>query len=367
MGIQDRPYYRPDARTPPAYARASGWSATTWIIAICVAVFVIDGFLPYTNEPVASQLMPGASAEQIRQIDRSEFALTKPVDIAPGVARGYAVLGRDNVVAEVEYRKERPLTRLGYFSTARAVYASDPVLGVSGFEVWRFVTFQFLHANLNHVLFNMMTLFFFGGMVENYLGKKRYVAFYLLCGIAGALMYLILNGLAIGSQAAFGPSFHLPGLLFNDPNTMLVGASAGVFGVIMAAAYLAPNATVLLFFVIPMRLGVLAYGLLGFALLAVIFGWTNAGGEAAHIGGALAGFWLVRNPNHLHGFFDFLGQYDPTSRVARARVAVKRGNVQGSTTSTEVNRILDKISARGLHSLTEGEKRVLRDASRKPR
>jgi hypothetical protein len=135
----------------------------------------------------------------------------------------------------------------------------------------------------------------------------------------------------------------------------------------MAAAYLAPNATVLLFFVIPMRLGVLAYGLLGFALLAVIFGWTNAGGEAAHIGGALAGFWLVRNPNHLHGFFDFLGQYDPTSKVARARVAVKRGNVQGSTTSTEVNRILDKISARGLHSLTEGEKRVLRDASRKPR
>jgi membrane associated rhomboid family serine protease len=313
--------------------------------------------------------MEGASAEQIRQIDRSEFALTKPVDIAiaPGKALGYAVLGGDNVVAEVEYRKELLLTRLGYFSTARAVYASDPVLGVSGFEVWRFVTFQFLHANLTHLLFNMMTLFFFGGMVENYLGKKRYIAFYLLCGIAGAMMYLILNGLAIGGQAAFGSSFHLPGLLFSDSTSMLVGASAGVFGVIMAAAYLAPNATVLLFFVIPMRLGVLAYGLVLLALLTVIFGWTNAGGEAAHIGGALAGFWLVRNPNHLHGFFDFLGQYDPTSKVARARVAVKRGNVQGSTTSTEVNRILDKISARGLHSLTEGEKRVLRDASRKPR
>ena len=366
MGIQDRPYYRPDPRTPPAYARALGWSATTWIIAICVAVFVVEGFQSWTNEPLASKLMPGVTAEQIRQIDRSKLVLTNPVDFAPGVAFGDAVVGREKV-ADVEYRKERPLTHFGYFSTARAVYASDPVLGPSGFEVWRFVTFQFLHANLNHVLFNMMTLFFFGGMVENYLGKKRYVAFYLLCGIAGALMYLILNGLAIGGQEAFGPSFHLPGLLFNNPNTMLVGASAGVFGVIMAAAYLAPNATVLLFFVIPMRLGVLAYGLLGFALLAVIFGWTNAGGEAAHIGGALAGFWLVRNPIHLHGFFDFLGQYDPTSKVARARVAVKRGNVQGSATSTEVNRILDKISARGLHSLTEGEKRVLRDASRKPR
>ena len=134
----------------------------------------------------------------------------------------------------------------------------------------------------------------------------------------------------------------------------------------MAAAFLAPNARVLLFFVFPMRLGTLAYGLLGFALLAVVFGWANAGGEAAHIGGALAGWWFVRNPAHLHGFFDFLGQYDPTSRVARARVAVRRGGSPAGDMA-EVNRILDKITARGLHSLTEAEKRTLREASRKPR
>jgi hypothetical protein len=117
-----------------------------------------------------------------------------------------------------------------------------------------------------------------------------------------------------------------------------------------------------MFFVIPMRLSTLAYGLLGFAVLAVIFGWTNAGGEAAHIGGALAGWWFIRNPGHLHGFFDFLGQYDPTSRVAKARVAVRRGRAGGN--DAEVNRILDKITAQGLHSLTEGEKRALREASR---
>jgi membrane associated rhomboid family serine protease len=365
MGIHDRNYYRSDTRTPPRHSALPGWSVTTWIIAVCVAVFVIDGFLKPVPEPVRSDLVEGISAEQMRKLDRREFQFTVPEPIGGGTGRGLAVLGGSNPVAQIDYRYERPLTRAGYFSTARAVYGSDPILGISGFEVWRFLTFQFLHANLKHILFNMMTLFFFGGMVEQFLGSKRFLAFYLLCGIAGGLMYLLLNGLAIGGQAAFGPGFHLPGLLFNDPDTMLVGASAGVFGVIMAAAYLAPNATVRLFFIIPMRLATLAYGLLAFALLAVIFGWANAGGEAAHIGGALAGFWLVRNPTHLHGFFDFFGQYDPTSRVARARVAARRGTVQGGSTSAEVNRILDKISASGLHSLTESEKRILREASRK--
>jgi membrane associated rhomboid family serine protease len=364
MGIHDREYHRSPAE-PPAYRRAAGWSATTWIIAVCVAVFVIDGFLGWTLEPVRSTPVPGASERSRAPAER--VVLTQPVPQGPGMAVGMAMVEGVGPVAEVEYRVERRLWSLGYFSTSRAIWGSDPVLGSTGLELWRFVTFQFLHdtSTLNHILFNMLTLYFFGGMVENYLGRKRYAAFYLLCGVSGALMYLLLNGLATAGQSAFGPGFRLPGLLFNDPTTPLVGASAGVFGVIMAAAFLAPNARVLLFFVIPMRLATLAYGLLAFALLAVVFGWTNAGGEAAHIGGALAGFWLVRNPGHLHGFFDFLGQYDPTSRVARARVAVRRGTASGD--AAEVNRILDKISARGLHSLTEAEKRTLREASRKQR
>ena len=362
MGIHDRAYYRSDERTPPRYQRTAGWSATTWIIVLCVGIFALDRFLGWSVEPVQSTPAPGVSAAQLRGLDRGAIVLTAPRAVARGVAVGEATV-EGRTVAEVEYRIDPPLRRWGYFSTARALYSSDPVLGTSGFEVWRFVTYQFLHANLDHILFNMLTLFFFGGMVENYLGKKRYIAFYLLCGIAGGLMYLLLNGLAVAGTSFFGPRFHVPGLLFNDPHTTLVGASAGVFGVIMAAAYLAPNATVLLFFVIPMRLATLAYGMLAFALLAVIFGWTNAGGEASHIGGALAGFWLVRNPGRLHGFFDFLGQYDPTSRVAKVRVAARRAG----SADAEINRILDKITAQGLHSLTEQEKRILRDASRKPR
>ena len=374
MGIHDRPYYRDGSGQPPRHALARGWSATVWIIVLCVGVFVVDGFLPKGAEPIVTQLGEGVSAAEVRSLDRANLRLEVPQQVTRDAAVGSAgyldpTSGQVALVGEVEYRINHPLQRWGYFSTARAVYGTDPVLGTTGLELWRFITFQFLHANQTHLLFNMLTLWFFGPMVERFLGVKRYVAFYLLCGVAGALCYLLLNGLAIGGQAAFGEAFRAPGLLFNDPTTPLVGASAGVFGVIMACAYLAPNAEVLLFFVIPMRLGTLAYGLLGFALLAVIFGWSNAGGEAAHIGGALAGWWLIRNPAHLHGFLDFVGQYDPTSRVARARAGVRRtGGAPGrDPMAAEVNRILDKITAQGLHSLSEDEKRTLREASRRSR
>ncbi len=369
MGVQDRDYYRSDDSQRRGMPRAGGWSITTWIIALCVAVFVVDGFLQPQVELVRTELLPGVEARELARIDRNEYryATNAPGGVVPRGAlprgaggEGVVLLG-GRQVAKLEYRVERPLTAYGYFSTSKAIFGEDPILGWSGLQVWRVVTFQFLHADLNHILFNMLTLYFFGGMVEQYLGRKRFLAFYLLCGVAGGLMYVLLNGLAIGGQWIFGPGFHVPGLLFNDPTTMLIGASAGVFGVIMAAAYLAPNATVYLFFVIPMKLKTLAYGLVAFALLAVFFAWSNAGGEAAHIGGGLAGFYLIRNPAHLHGFFDFLGQFDPTSRISKARATARRG---GAGTA-EIDRILAKIRAQGLHSLTDAEKRTLREASRR--
>ena len=110
--------------------------------------------------------------------------------------------------------------------------APQPASETQGLEFWRFVTFQFLHANWLHLFFNMLALWIFGPLVEAHMGFKRYAAFYLMCGIAGALMYLALNLAAI----LIGPAANIPGLLSNDPRVSLVGASAGVFGVLMAAA-----------------------------------------------------------------------------------------------------------------------------------
>jgi hypothetical protein len=210
----------------------------------------------------------------------------------------------------------------------------------------------------------MIGLFFFGSIAEDYLGRKRYLAFYLLCGMCGAIMYLILNLGGYILTDVMQINVHVPGLLFSDPSTPLLGASAGIFGVIMAGAYLAPTATVLYMF-IPMKLRTFAYLLVALALFSLFTGSQNAGGEAGHIGGAIAGFYFIRHPHHLHNFFDILGRVDPTSHHYRGD---RPGRPQQRWRRTaadpaEVDRILDKIHHTGLHSLSDDEKRTLAEAS----
>ena len=133
-----------------------GWSVTTWLIVINVAVFVVDRVLLNSFK------------------------------------RGVMPMG--------------PLEFWGHFSADRAIV---------GGQVWRFITFQFLHSQQTfaHVLFNMIALYMFGRLVERYLGSRRYLGFYLLCGVAGPVMYLLLW--AMGSLVA-------------DPRVPMVGASAAV-------------------------------------------------------------------------------------------------------------------------------------------
>ena len=138
----------------------------------------------------------------------------------------------------------------------------------------------------------MFVLYSFGPMIESYFGRKRFTAFYLLCGSSGAAVYLILW------------QFHV---LVGNGFVPLVGASAGIFGVLIAAANVAPDATVRLIFPpIPMKLRTMAWGLIAVAVLTIFLGWKNAGGEAAHLGGAFMGYALIQNPR-------FLNLFDPAS------------------------------------------------------
>jgi len=151
-------------------------------------------------------------------------------------------------------------------------------------QLWRFVTFQFLHGSLHHLVFNMLALYFFGPLVEFYLRPRQFLVFYLLSGVGGALFYLVLLML---------------GYRIGTPTVPLVGASAGIFGVLVAAALIAPHAMVYVFGLIPMRLVTLAYFFIIYAVLQVIFLRANAGGEAAHLGGAAMGVLLMRKTNWL--------------------------------------------------------------------
>lgn len=230
------------------------------------------------------------------------------------------------------------LFQWGHFSTA---------LGLLKIEVWRLVTFQFLHAGLLHLAFNMIGLYFFGPLVEQYLGKKRYAAYYLMCGVCGGLLYLLLN--LVGWMG-----LNLPGALSVNPATPLIGASAGVFGVIVACAYIAPNTVVqLLIPPIPLKMRTFAYGYV--ALVAAnlfFFRGANQGGDAAHLGGAMAGYFFIRRPHLLRDFFDVLGNSNLQGK--------KRGG-------KDVDAILAKVQREGIHSLSDAEKRALRKATEERR
>ncbi len=304
MGIYDREYVR-DRRPPSGFNRLHGWSFNTWLIVVNVAVFVL-------------------------------------ASIAPGLGTF--------------------IYEWGHFSTAKAFFmvitlpdGRDQIQ--FGLEAWRFVTFQFLHANWIHLFFNMFALWLFGELVERRLGSKRYAAFYLACGIFGAVLYLLLN--LLGSFVA-----SVPGVLPDDPRTPLIGASAGVFGVLMAAAFYEPHAPMqLLFLPFTIRLRTLAYGYVALAAINLLMQGNNAGSDAAHLGGAIAGFILIRRPHHLADFFDVLG---PSKKSRAKRGGAPPARASGPSDG-EIDRILAKVSTDGLQSLSAREREILRKASESKR
>lgn len=268
----------------------------------------------------------------------------------------------------------------GGTQTSRLLYAwghFSTYLGFSMIEVWRLVSFQFLHANLVHLFFNMFGLFIFGSIVEQHLGRRRYVAYYMVCGIFGGLAYMLLNLL----EAVFG--LNVPGN-FGSPSTPLVGASAGVFGVIVACAYLMPNQRVVLLFPpIPLKLSWMAYGYVAIAAFNLITGSRNAGGEAAHLGGAVAGYFFIRNTHLLRDFFDVFDdsrkpqkpggpRRPPKQRTPRGgfrdtapagHIGRERGSGKTGADDSELDRVLAKVSASGIGSLTDKEREFLQTES----
>ncbi|MEG1258092.1 MAG: rhomboid family intramembrane serine protease [Akkermansia sp.] len=213
-------------------------------------------------------------------------------------------------------------------------------------EWWRLITYQFLHANLGHIAFNMIGLWVFGPVVESAFGHWRFLLYYLVCGVAATLFYTLLG--------SFG--------LFNElwQMTPLIGASGSIYGVIAACAVLFPDARIQLIFP-PINLSMrnFAIGVLIVSIVIISFNWHNAGGEAGHLGGMLMGFlimvgieikrWLKSKSGHqplrLHGS---RGDKSPPNRPS----------------AEEVDAILSKISKQGLDSLTMNERNVLKNASR---
>jgi membrane associated rhomboid family serine protease len=158
--------------------------------------------------------------------------------------------------------------------------------GIIRVQVWRLLTFQFLHASPIHILFNMLWFYFLGPLVESRMGKRRFLGFYLLCGVAGGAAFLFQWWLR---------------QYFQGFNSTLVGASAGIFGVMAAAVILAPEVSMRIFFLpISIKLWVVFWIMVAIAVLTSFTGGFNAGGEASHLGGAAMGFLLVKRVHWLN-------------------------------------------------------------------
>lgn len=226
--------------------------------------------------------------------------------------------------------------RLGTFAIQSAIFE---------YRFWEFLTFQFLHGSLGHLLFNSVGLYFFGPWMERWWGPKKFLLFYLLCGSAGAAFFTLLMSL---------------GLLPGSPETGLIGASAGIYGIFIGVAVIAPDLRVaLLFPPIELSMRQLAIALLVISSGAIILNWGgNEGGEAGHLGGAILGFILVRYPQ-------LLGYTTPRPPPLRSPYMPKirpRSDAHREQDNA-VDRILDKISREGFQSLTTEERDLLQKAS----
>jgi membrane associated rhomboid family serine protease len=204
---------------------------------------------------------------------------------------------------------------------------------------WSVVTYMFLHGDFSHLLFNMLGLFFFGSRVESRLGERRFLTLYLASGITGALASSIFT-----------------------PSAAVIGASAGVFGVMLAFAMFWPREQIYIWGILPVEARVLVLVTTGIALY---FGMRGGGGVAhfAHLGGYLGAWlylkWIGRNPAQ-RKFQARMNAVEPSVKKA---IALKKDalNLQGvhPLTREEVDRILDKINAEGMQSLTVEELRFL--------
>jgi membrane associated rhomboid family serine protease len=202
---------------------------------------------------------------------------------------------------------------------------------------WTIITYMFVHAGTTHILFNMLALYFFGPRVEERLGSRRFITLYGISGIAGAILSMIF-------------ARHAP----------IVGASGAVFGIMLAFAKFWPTAQIYIMGILPLEARVAVLLMAAIALWSGFQGSRSGVADFAHLGGFVGGWLYLRWLDRRAGTRKFRSK--TVAPVDKDRVAnYKAINPQSihEVNRDEVNRILDKINASGLASLTAQERLFL--------
>ena len=234
---------------------------------------------------------------------------------------------------------------------------------------WTIITYMFNHAGIMHLLLNMLWFYFFGRLIVEHLSNEKLISIYIIGGIAGAIAYLFIYNA-------------VPFYMDKSSGTLgMVGASAAINAIVIAAATLLPNYAVHLIFIGPVRIKYIAIFTIVISLLNTTGG--NAGGNIAHLGGAAIGYLYIKSLNNgtdigrwvivvihfLKNFFvsapamkvDYSSKKKKTTPFKASKSVGKMTNID----QEEIDVILDKISQSGYSSLSKEEKQKLFNASKK--
>ncbi len=233
-------------------------------------------------------------------------------------------------------------------------------------QPWTIFTYFFTHEGFFHIIFNMLFLYWFGKLIVEYLGNDRAVSLYILGGLAGGLFYMLMYNL-------------IPFYQTRIPGSLMLGASAGVYAIVVGAATFMPNYTFYLLLIGPVKIKYIAffYVLLSFSQTI----GSNAGGELAHLAGALIGYlfitqlrrgsdWgepIINFLNYIKSFFVRQPKIKVTHRSktpSKNPYSTRKEKKAAKTEQEEIDAILDKISQSGYESLTKEEKQKLFNASK---
>lgn len=230
---------------------------------------------------------------------------------------------------------------------------------------WTIITYAFVHdlTGIFHILFNMLIFYWFGKLFIEYLGSDKLIAIYLLGALAGGISYLLVyNTIPFYKEVA--------------PLVGMVGASAAVYAVLVATAVLIPDYTFFLLFLGPIKIKYIAMFYIVISFIGSI--GDNAGGNIAHLGGALMGFvyikqlqagvnwggWITTLLDSFKGLFGSQPKVKVTYRKTEPKVNQPTSKASKAS-QDEIDSILDKISDRGYESLSKEEKEKLFNASKK--
>lgn len=251
----------------------------------------------------------------------------------------------------------------------------------SHFQPYQLITYMFMHANFGHLFFNMFALWMFGNTLENIWGSKRFLLFYLVCGIGAGLCQELVQYIQYSTSLANYATVNMGGHIvtmdayLNMMNT--VGASGAIYGLLLAFGMMFPNSLIYFYFLIPIKA---KWFIIGYAVIELVSGLTGVDNVAhfAHLGGMLFGLLLIlywqKNPagsnKNFRKWKDIFQSWKQKSRMKytpyeeihdepRVSRSDEEYNYQKAQKERDIDAILDKVAKNGYDSLTPEEKEFL--------